>query len=167
MQLLPAPLEQAFVGGIAHQGVLEDIGSGRREAPPENKLCRYQAVKRRGELHLWHRHDRSKQLVIELAANTGSDLGHLLDRSKTVKPRHQRIVQRRRDRHGRDWPGEHVASAGVAEDPGFKHGLREFLGEKRHTLGPRQDLAEDLGGKRFAFGDAVDEYNHLRLWQAV
>ncbi len=98
VQLLSASLEQAFVGGVAHQGVLEDVGSGRREASPENELCCNQAIKRCGEFRLWHRHDRRKQLVIELAANTGSDLRDLLHRSETVEPRHQRIVQRRRDR---------------------------------------------------------------------
>src|SRR5262245_32882109 len=72
VQLQPTSLEQAFVGGIAHQGMLEHISGSRREASPENELCRYQAIYRGGEFRLRHRNDRRKQLVIELAADTGS-----------------------------------------------------------------------------------------------
>ncbi|HKN27959.1 MAG TPA: hypothetical protein VJY34_08760 [Roseiarcus sp.] len=101
--------------------------------------------------------------MIELAADTRSDLGNLLHWSETVEPRHQRIVQRRWDRQRRQWSNKHVTIAGITENPGFKNCFRELLGEKRHTLGPRQDLAEYFGGKRFALGDLAYEYNNLSL----
>ena len=78
MQLLAAPLEQAFIGGITHQGVLEHVSGGGREASPENELRGNQAIERRGEFRLGHRHHGRKQLVVEFAADTGADLGHLL-----------------------------------------------------------------------------------------
>src|SRR5262249_32791338 len=132
--------------------------------PPKNKLCCYQSIKCRGKFSLWHRHDRCEQLMIELAADTGSNLGNLLHRSETVEPRHQRIVQRRWDRQRREWPGECVPIAGLTEHPGFKHCFRKLLREKRHTFCPLQDLPEDLDGKCFALGDPVDKRNHLCLW---
>ena len=46
VQLQAASLQQAFVGGIPHEGVLEHIGGSRRRASPENELCRYQTIKR-------------------------------------------------------------------------------------------------------------------------
>jgi hypothetical protein len=167
VQLLAAPLEQAFVGGVAHKRVFEHISSGRRQASPENELCGNQAIKRWSKFRLRRGDDRCEQLMIELAADASSDLGDLLHGSETVEPGHQRIVQRGRDRQRWKRSCEHVAIAGVAEDPRFKHGFRQLLGEERHTLGPRQDLAEDLGRKRFALRDPLDQHNHLRLRQAV
>ena len=117
VQLLAASLEQAFVGGIAHQGVLEHVSGGGREASPENELCGNQAIKRRGEFRLGHRYDGRKQLVVEFAADTGSDLGHLLHRSETVEPGHQRIVQRRRDRQRQERSDKHVAVVSVTQNP--------------------------------------------------
>ena len=38
VQLLAAALEQALVGGVTHQRVLEHIGGGRRKAPPASTL---------------------------------------------------------------------------------------------------------------------------------
>src|SRR5258705_3980771 len=90
VQILAPTLQQAFVSGVAHQGVLEDVRCSRREAAPKNELCCNKAVKRRSEIRLWHRYDRCEQLVVELTADAGSDLLNLFHRSQTVQPRHQR-----------------------------------------------------------------------------
>ena len=60
------------------------------------------------------RRDRGEQLVGELAADHGADLGDLLDRGEAVEAGHQRVVQRRRDRERRQRAGELVAVARIA-----------------------------------------------------
>src|SRR6266436_9600378 len=46
VKVLAPSLEQAFVGGVADQGVLEDVRSSRRKAAPKNELRCNQAIKR-------------------------------------------------------------------------------------------------------------------------
>ena len=76
----------------------------------------------------------------ELAADRGADLRHLLDGGEAVEARHQRIVQRRRDRERRQGAGELIAVAGVREQAGFEHRLGQLLDEQRHAVGLGYDL---------------------------
>src|SRR5260370_36908668 len=45
VQLLAALPEQAFVSGVAHERMLEDVGDSRRSAATEDQLCSGQAIR--------------------------------------------------------------------------------------------------------------------------
>ena len=83
--------EQALVGGIADQGVLEQIGRVGRRAAAEDQLGLDQAVHRIGQLCLRQGGERGDRAVIEAAADDRGGLGHLLDRLQAIEPRHQRV----------------------------------------------------------------------------
>ena len=157
MQFLATLPQQALISGVTHQRVLEDVGGRRRNTAAKDKLGRDQTIQRCLKIGLRQRNDGRKQLVIELAANAGADLGHLLHRGEPIEARHQRVVQRRWYRQRRERPVENVAIAGVPEQSGFEHGFGQFLGEERHALRPRQDLLEHFRGQRLAAGDPLDQ----------
>jgi hypothetical protein len=127
MQLLATLPEQALIGGVTHQRVLKDVGGRRRNAAAEDELGSDQTIQRGHEIGLRQRNDCRKQLVVELAANAGADLCHLLRRGEPIEARHQRVVQRRRYRQRREWPIENITVASVSEQSGFKDSLREFF----------------------------------------
>ncbi len=66
-----------------------------------------------------------QQFIGKFAANNRADLDHLLGRSQPIEPRHQRIMQRRRNRATRE--------PAVAT---FEHCPRQLLDEQRHPAGP-------------------------------
>ena len=41
-------------------------------------------------------------------------------------------------------PRQHIAVAGIVEQPAFEHRLGQLLDEQRHAVGVRDDLAQDL-----------------------
>src|SRR5579872_2011067 len=84
VQLLPAPLQQAFVRGVTHQRVFEDVSGGRRNALAKDELSREQTIKGRCEFRLRHRYDRREQFMIELTPDTGADLSDLLHGSQAI-----------------------------------------------------------------------------------
>ena len=113
VQLLAAGLEQRLIGGVLDQRVLEAVGGLGRRAAAEHQLGCDQLVEGGAQLVLGPVGDRGEQLVGELAADHGADLGHLLDRREAIEPGHQRVVQGRRDRERRQRAGQLVAVARV------------------------------------------------------
>ena len=78
VQCLPALSEQAFISGVSHQCVLEDVGGCRGNAAAEDELGGDQSIERCLEIGLRQRNDGGKQFVIELPADAGADLCNLL-----------------------------------------------------------------------------------------
>jgi hypothetical protein len=89
MHGLALRLEQAFIGRIAHQSVLEEIaGLGRRAAAKDQLGCG-EPLQRLCDLRRRLGGDGGQQAVVELTADAGSRLRHLLDRLHAVEPSHQ------------------------------------------------------------------------------
>jgi hypothetical protein len=52
---------------------------------------------------------------------------------QAVEPRHQRVVQARRDRERRQCPIEHIAVHFLAQQTALQHALGQFLDKQRHA----------------------------------
>ena len=90
------------------------------------------------------------RLVGEAAADHRADLRHLARRAEPVEPRHQRLLQRRRD--GLDA----ALLAALQQKP------RHLLDEQRHAAGARGDVVHHLRGERMAGGKLRHHVAHLR-----
>ena len=112
----------------------------------------------------------------KLAPNRGADLHHQPDRRQAIEPRHQRIVQGRRDGEGRQCPVEHISVAFLAQQAALDDALGQFLDKQRHPVGAIGDLGDDIVGQRLAANDLRDQggavtpvqpierqHRHLRL----
>ena len=139
VQILAPTLEQRLVGRIADQGVLELVGSLRRDPTHIEELRIRQAAQRALEIRLANRGDRVEQCVGKIAANHGADLRNLLGRPQPVQPRHQRIVQGRRDLA----PCEPRTAA-------LEHRARQLLDEERHSSSAIDHRRDGLGRQGLA-----------------
>src|SRR5215813_11447971 len=93
VQSLPAALEQALIGRIPHQRVLEAIDSIWWLTTSEYKLSMFEF----GECVLQYGFVASGQLahqgIGELPPDRCPDLADLLHRRQAVEPRHQRVLK--------------------------------------------------------------------------
>ena len=124
--------EQALVGGIADQGVLEQIGRVGRRAAAEDQLGGDQALHRVGQLGLRQGGKGGDGAVVEAAADDGGGLGHLLHRLQAIEPRHQRVVQRCGDRQRAQRSVEVKRVGTLAQHARSDDRLRHLLDEQRH-----------------------------------
>jgi hypothetical protein len=97
VKLFPFAPQECLIGGIAHECVLEHVSRSRRCAVWENKLGSGELGQCVLELRFAHGGHRCQQGIGELATDRGTDLCHLLDRCKSIQPRHERILQRCRN----------------------------------------------------------------------
>ena len=150
-------LQQPGVGSIPHKHVLEGIDRLWYLAPAEYQLRSNQLGK--GLLQFLFGQPRygAQQLVGELATHHGADLGHLPHRRQSVEPRHQRGVQRRRNRQRRQRMLEHIMAVPLLQQPAFEHRLGQLLDEQRYAIGAGEDLVRHLLGKRLAGRDPLDD----------
>ena len=101
-----------------------------------------------------------------MAADRGAGLGHFLDGRIAVEPRHQRILEGRRDRQRRQWANQCVPVAVVAQQARFENRLGQLLDEQRHAVGAGNDLVHQFCRQRFA-GDAFDHRGALLPVEAI
>ena len=94
-------------------------------------------------------------------------LRHLLDHREAVEARHERIVQRGRDRERRQGACELQAVADVAHQARLDQRLRQLLDEQRHAIGPSPDLLDGLRRQRPAAGDQLDQRLDLPADKAI
>jgi hypothetical protein len=94
-------LQKAVVGDIADERVLEAIDRVVAAAAPEHQSARFERRERLREPRAVDRRDRGQQRVIELAPDARADLRDGLDRREMIETRHQRIMQRERNRERR------------------------------------------------------------------
>ena len=105
MDQLPRAAQQAGVGRVLHQRVLEDVGRVGRHAAAEDQLGRRELVPgQSSSAASSSRRHGGEQVARELAADRRRGLRHLLDRCQAVEPRHQRSRAA--------WPGSPAAAAG-------------------------------------------------------
>src|SRR3712207_5366114 len=86
VQLLATALEQAVVGRLLHERVLEGVGCLGRHTTWEDQLRFDQLAKGGNELFFAYASDGGEQLVIELPADYCPDLRDFLHRGKAIKP---------------------------------------------------------------------------------
>ena len=165
VQLLALGAQQAAIGGILEQRVLELVGDLGHRAAAEQKLRLDQLGQRLLERHLAEGREGRQQLVAEHAPERRGQLGDLLHRRELVEARHQRIVQRGRDRQRRQRAGQHVAVARIDQQVRLQDRLGQLLDEQRHAVGPGDDLLDHLERQRLAAGDALDHGGRLTMAQ--
>jgi hypothetical protein len=154
VELLPPGLEQALVGRVPHQRVLERVA--RPAAAPEDQLRRLELAERVAQPVVAEPGHGRQQLAAELPPDHRRDLGHLLDRRQPVQPGHERVLERRGDRQRRQRAGQLVPVADVPEQARLQHRLGQLLDEQRHPVRPGQDLVEHLRRQRLAPGQPLD-----------
>src|SRR3984893_18349288 len=99
-----------------------------------------------------------QQLVRELAPQRGTDLSHLSHRSQSVKPCHQRGMERRGDRYRWQRTVEHIVTLPFPQQPTLEHGLGQLLDEEWHAVRANKDLVGHLFGQCSSLGDP--DYQH-------
>ena len=132
MQRLALRSEQALVGGIPHQGVLEGVDDLRRRTAAEDQFRGEKPVERGVELAWRGRPHGREQRIGELPPDAGGDLRRLLHPAHAVEPCQQRGLQRGGNR------GPRIGRTRL------DHGLGQLLDEQGHPIGPRGDLGHDL-----------------------
>jgi hypothetical protein len=115
-----------------------------RQAAAEDQLGVHQLIERALQTILVQATHGSQQIVRELTPDCGTDLGHLLDRRKTIQARHQRILEGRGNRQRRQGAFELPVITGVSQQTGFQHRLGQLLDEQRHAVGLGHDLRGHL-----------------------
>ena len=130
--------QQALIGRVADQGVLEEIGGVRRRAAAEDQLGLDQAAHGKAEFGLGQGGQRGDSGVVEGPPNHSRGLRHLLDRVQSVKPGHQRIVQAGRDGERAQRGVQVIGVCALAQRTRFEYGLGHFLDEQpaRFADGP-------------------------------
>ena len=157
MQLPPPREEQRAIGRIQHQRVLEREGGMRRHAGAEHEARLRQPVQQLAQLGLRPPRNGSEQLVGELPADRGADLGDLPGRAEPVQARHQGAMQG--GRHGgarQRRGGERSAHVGLLRI-GLDHRPGELLDEERHTRRALDDLLDHPARERRIARNALDQ----------
>ena len=97
MQRLAAALEQALVGRVLDQRVLEAIVGLRRRALDKQEVGVGKPIQRRLQRWLVAFCDVAQQRIGEIASEHRADLRHLARRPEPVEARGKRLLQGRRD----------------------------------------------------------------------
>src|SRR5450631_243942 len=105
-----------------------------------------------------------QQFVRELAAQRGTDLGHLSHRSQSVKPCHQRVLERRGDRYRCQRTVKHIVMLPFPQQPAFEHCLGQLLDEEWYAVRANKDLVDHLVRQGSTLSDLG--YQHCPLASA-
>ncbi len=145
VQRLAAALEQAVVGGVLDQRVLEAIVGLRRRRPrrtggrPRRAAPTTLAARlRRGRPTI------AQQRVGEVASKNRADLRDLARRAEPIEARGERLLQGRRDRL-------HAALLAALQQE-----ARHLLDEQRHAAGALAHAFDHFLGERMARRDLAD-----------
>ena len=161
MQDLPPAPQQAFVGRVLHERVLEAVACFGRGSVAKHQLGFLQFRQSACQRGLVAPDHGVQQRVREFACDRGADLCDLLHRHEAIEARHQRILQRRGDRHGRQRAVKAVALGFLNQQSRLQHILGQLFHEKRHAVGLGDDLRKHLGGQLAPARHALDQ--RLRL----
>ncbi len=105
--------------------------------------------------------------VVELATNTGRQLCDFLHWLKSIKPGHQRIVERCWDCDCIKGAIKHKSVRRIAQYARLKHGLRELFDEKWDPVRFRGDLRQEVLRQRLISRQAADDRFNLLASKAV
>ena len=167
MVLLPRAPQQGLIGRVLDQGMLEEVRRLGRQTLLIQELRLHQLLQplSQGPLVPWR--DGLQQLVGKLAPQRRPELCQAFHRGQAVQPRHQRVVQRGRNRQRGEEPGQLIALGLLLEQAGLQHHLRQLFDKQRHPIGLGHDLLDDLRGQGLAVGDLADHLHGLALGQPV
>ena len=149
VQRLAAALQQAVVGGVLDQRMLEAIVRVRRDAFDEQQLCVGESVERGAQRRLLQPRHRLQQRMREAAPEHGADLRDLARRAEPVEPGGERLLQRRRDRL-------HASLLAA-----FEQQSRHFLDEQRHAAAALGDARDHVLRQGLARRDLADHARDL------
>ena len=144
VQRLAAALEQALVGRVLDQRVLEAVVRLRAGALGEEDVRVGEPVERGPEGGVVDPAHVAQQRVSEIVAQYRADLGDFARFAEPVEPRRERLLKRRRDR---------LQAAGLAA---LEQKARDLLDEQRHPAGALADAPHHVRQQRAAdrqFGD--------------
>ena len=154
MKRLAAALEQALVGRVLDQRVLETVGGGRRGAVGEQEVGFGEPIERglqRGSSNPAADDDTSlQQPVGKIAPQHRADLRDFARFAEPVEPRGERLLQGRRDRL------RAALRVALEQEP------RHLLDEQRHAAGSLAHSIDHLVGERMPARDLADHAAHLR-----
>ena len=159
--------QQAFIGRILNQGVLEAVGGARRFADAEQQIRVDQLVERLAQGRRRPLGDGAEHAVGEFAADDGADLRQLARPGVAVETCHQRTVERRRNRHGLGAGRDLEAVAAIHDEFQLKHGLGQLLDEERDAVGADDDLAQQRRRHRLVAREMLHDRLTLRSRQAI
>src|SRR5262249_54918850 len=106
MQLPPPALEQALIGRVPHQRVLEVVNGFRRLATAEQEPGLRELGERMLQWGPVASNRRTPQGMGDLTPEARADLPDLFHRRPRVEPRHQRVLKGLRDGERRKGPVE-------------------------------------------------------------
>jgi hypothetical protein len=115
MVLLARAAQQRLIGRVLDQGMLEEVHRLRRQPPLVQELCLYQLVQPPLQGLFVPRGDGVQQGIGKLAPQRRPQLRQALHRRQAIQPRHQRVVQRGRNRQRREGTREFVAVLALLE----------------------------------------------------
>ena len=78
MDLLPPALEQALIGSVLHQRMLECVGRLGRDAAPKNEFGLFKLLQDALEPRVIVTGHGSQQTMLKDTADASADLSHLL-----------------------------------------------------------------------------------------
>jgi len=157
VQMRAAAFQEAGICGVPYQRVLEGVNRVWVLASAENQFRPHQLRKRIFQSLPRQSGDGVQQFVMEFATRDGADLCHLPDRRQPIKTRHQRRVQRCRDRQSRQRTFENILAIPFPQQSAFQHRLGQLLDEQRHAIGARKDLVRYLLRQRLASRHPLDQ----------
>ena len=152
MERLTAALEQAVVGGVLDQRVLEAVGRLRSIALDEQNVGLGEPLQRRSQRAFVEAGHGLEQRVRESAAQHGADLRGLTRGAEPIEPRGERLLQGRRDR---------LRAALFAA---LQQEARNLLDEQRNAAGALADPFDDVLWQRMTGREFT---NHLRDLRAI
>ena len=144
VQRLAATLEQAVVGRVLDQRVLEAIVRLMARALGDEEVRAGEPVERGLEGWVVDLADSAEQRVGEISPQDGADLRDFARFAEPVEPRRERLLKRRRDR---------LQAAGLAA---LEQKARDFLDEQRHPAGALAHALDHLSAQRMASGELAD-----------
>src|SRR5215469_16986960 len=101
--------------------MLEEIDGVGRSASLDDKLGSDELHESSSQLVFWKTGNGSQQLIRELTSYRATDLCHPSHWCQTIKTRHQRVMQTRRDCEWRERPIEDVAITVLAQKAALQH----------------------------------------------
>ena len=152
MQRLAATLEQAVVGGILDQRVLEAVVRLRSIALDEQNVGLGEPLQRRLQRALIEAGHGLEQSVREAAAQNCANLRGLTRSAEPIEPRGERLLQCRRDR---------LRAALLAA---LQQEARNLLNEQRNAAGALADTFDDVPWQSVM---GRKSSNHLRDLHAI
>jgi hypothetical protein len=97
MQDLTPAFEKIFIGSVLNQRVLETVVGVRRQALDQQNVGFGEPFQSGLQGCAFHPGDIAQEAIGEAASDHRADLRHLTRRAEPVEPRHQRLLQSRRD----------------------------------------------------------------------